>query len=145
MYLVSLQVTPSTSQGTLAAISYLTALRDNPTAALTGLSYMGDFSLEYNSTQILVAAPAGNAVQATLVFTLAFAAQPSQTDAAVQSAVQTAVASANTSVTATTSAVDVGSGVYNVTVALPLNDQVPSALSYTAMCLDIFVVCTDVL
>lgn len=118
-----MQVTPSTSQGTLAAIKYLTALKNNPTAALPGLSSIGSFSLN-SSTHILVAAPPGNALQATLVFTLAFAAPPSQCDAAVQSAVQTAVASANTSITATTSAVGVGSGAYSITVVFPPNDQV---------------------
>lgn len=106
----------------MSAVKYLTALRSNPTAALPGLSYIGSFSLNYSSTQILVAAPDGNALEARLVFTLAFAAPPST--ASVQAAMQTAVASVNASVKVTTSAVSVDSKVYNVTVTYPPNDQV---------------------
>lgn len=58
----------------------------------------------------------GNTPQTALVFILTFAAQPSQSDAAVETAVQNAVASANTPLTVGTSAVDAGSAAYNVTV-----------------------------
>ena len=76
----------------------------------------------------------GNVPETALVFMLNFAAQPSQSDSAVQIAVQYAVASANTPLPVSTSAVDVGSAVYNVTVLFPAGNQVLSKLPVSTTC-----------
>lgn len=134
-----MQASNATSWGTLAATKLVTALRSNAATALPSLtSLVGSFSLTgsqltYTLGSFPLAAVACVTQQATFMFSIDFGGP--QSDAAVQSAVQTAVASANSPLAVVASAVNVRSGVYNVTAVFPGNNQVSTDNISDTVCL----------
>ena len=125
----AVQVSNATSQGTLAAVKLLTALRGNAAAVLPLLvTSIGRFSLtgsELYDTLATASLQAEDCVtqQSKLMFTLVFAVPPSQSDLIVRNAIQSAIVAANKPLLVSSSAVNVGPGVYNITVVFPPNNQ----------------------
>lgn len=70
----------------------------------------------------------GNTLQSTVTFTATFAAATAASDATVLADIQAAVATAVSPLTVTTTALDVGSDSWNVTIVFPANNQVCVAL-----------------
>ena len=70
----------------------------------------------------------GNTLQSTVTFTATFAAATAASDATVLADIQAAVATAVSPLTVTTTALDVGSDSWNVTIVFPANNQVCAAL-----------------
>ena len=91
-----------------------------------------------NANYSLVASPSpsrrhllqtGNTLQSTVTFTATFATVPTASDATVLADIQAAVTTAVSPLAVTTTATDVGSGSWNVTIVFPANNQVSVRLA----------------